>query len=353
MSKILGSLDRDVAKKIAEKYDPAKEAEVHRWIGNVLGRSLPDPKLDKALHDGTILCHLLNAIFPGTVSKIGTKNMPFSHRENISNYLESCKRLGMPLVDLFDTQDLYDSKNMVSVINHLYSLSVFSKTSSKFKGPYIGAAKGGSVRAKVSPNVSSSVTPSSTPAMRPMKMGNVGSRQSTKQYPASKNEDQVLGELDRDLAEKLAAKHDPEKEAAVRSWIETVLGDSFGSQSLEDALHSGVKVCELFNKLFPGSIQSINKKTMAFFQRENISQYLEACKKRGLPLVDLFDTQDLYDGKNMPSVVNHFYSLSSFARKNSTAYKGPHIGAKLADKNERDFTEEQMNRGKFIPRALY
>lgn len=132
-----------------------------------------------------------------------------------------------------------------------------------------------------------------------------------------------------------------------------MLGESFQNQSLHESLKSGETLCALFNKLFPGSIANINHKKMAFFQRENISVYLEACKSQGMSLVDLFDTQDLFDKKNMVSVINHFFSLSSFAQKNSASFKGPHIGARFSDKNEREFTEEQLQKGKFIPRALY
>jgi len=311
------------------------------------------------------LCNLINTLKPGSIKKINSNDMPFAHRENISNYIDACKKHGMNLVDLFDTQDLYDGKNMVSVINHFISLSGYAQGWG-YSGPSIAPSRtvrSGSASAPVksSSKADSSISQQSMGSYGVdtgkdgVKLGRNVVRDATQEAKYASNapaDEETLGSLDRDVKKKMMEKYDPEREKEVIAWIESVTGASLGG-SVESGLHSGIVLCNLMNRLFPGSISDaeINTKTMAFFQRENISVYLNACKKNGVNLVDLFDTQDLYDGKNIVSVINHFYSLSGFARLNSKKFKGPYIGVKMSTKNERDFSEEQLNAGKFMPSA--
>lgn len=361
----LGALDRDVKNKIAAKYDPAKEAEVQFWIEDILGEPFQEGFQD-SLKTGVRLCELLNRIAAGSVRKINTRDMPFAHRENISSYLDACKNKGMNLVDLFDTQDLYDGKNLVSVINHFYSLSGYAKGWG-FEGPFLAEREIRTVDKR--PAASSVVANKSGytgPTAQTMgsygvntgksgpKLATTGIRNVNEEAKfanvAPADEEDTLGALDRDVKNKIAAKYDPEREREVIEWIEAVTGRDLGG-SLADGLHDGKTVCEMINIIFPGTVTDISSKKMAFFQRENVSKYLEGCKSAGMNSVDLFDTQDLYDNKNIVNVINHFYSFSAFARAHSTNFSGPFIGVKLSDKNERQFTEEQMNAGRSMPTA--
>lgn len=43
--------------------------------------------------------------------------------ENIAKFLEGCERLGCPKHDLFQTIDLYESKNLGQVVDAIHSLS--------------------------------------------------------------------------------------------------------------------------------------------------------------------------------------------------------------------------------------
>ena len=70
------SLDRDIAQKLQEKYDPRMADEAKEWIEKTLGETLPDEDLMDTLHDGTILCQLLNAVHPGS-TKFKPSKMPF------------------------------------------------------------------------------------------------------------------------------------------------------------------------------------------------------------------------------------------------------------------------------------
>ena len=62
----------------------------------------------------------------------------------------------------------------------------------------------------------------------------------------------LLYGLDKELAEKAAAKYDPEMEAEARSWVEAVLGEKLEG-TFQEALKSGVVLCNLVNALVPGS----------------------------------------------------------------------------------------------------
>lgn len=72
-------------------------------------------------------------------------------------------------------------------------------------------------------------------------------------------------------------------------------------------------------------MRKINPPGVAFRELENITQFLLACKRLGMPELDLFDTQDLHDGGNIPSVLDTIYALGGIAQ-NLPEFPGPHIG---------------------------
>ena len=90
-----------------------------------------------------------------------------------------------------------------------------------------------------------------------------------------------------------------------RAWIEAVLGEPLGDETLHVILKSGVVLCNLINALKPGSIKNISTKKMPFMQMENISNYLAAVGPSGLgiPAFEAFMPIDLYEEQNMQAVV--------------------------------------------------
>jgi hypothetical protein len=60
-----------------------------------------------------------------------------------------------------------------------------------------------------------------------------------------------------------------------------------------------------------------------------------------------YRTVDLFEAKNMNQVVDGIHAVGRAAQKVSS-YAGPTIGAKLADKSERNFTEEQLRQSESI-----
>ncbi|KAJ2655596.1 Protein kinase of the Mitotic Exit Network [Coemansia sp. RSA 1200] len=107
--------------------------------------------------------------------------------------------------------------------------------------------------------------------------------------------EELLGQL---KAEQLSRNYD-----VAAKFIEAVLGLHVDASRLNEGLRDGVILCRLINALRPGAVKRINTKALPFTQMENISNFLAAAQKLGLDSADLFQTVDLYEGKNMPRVV--------------------------------------------------
>ncbi|KAF9355759.1 Calponin-3 [Mortierella sp. NVP85] len=115
-------IDREIAAKLAAKYDVGREIEAREWIEAVIEEQFPFKEFQPSLKDGVILCKLMNKLIPG-FTKIKPSKMPFVQMENIAKFLEGCERLGCPKHDLFQTIDLYENKNPGQVVDAIHSLS--------------------------------------------------------------------------------------------------------------------------------------------------------------------------------------------------------------------------------------
>lgn len=120
--------------------------------------------------------------------------------------------------------------------------------------------------------------------------------------------------MDRELAEKAAAKYDPKMEAEARKWIEAVTGTPLGEVSLQEALKSGITLCELANHIQPGCCKPPSKMAAPFKQMENIGNYLAACTKLGQRTHESFQTVALYEGQDMIAVLVQIHSLGRIAQ---------------------------------------
>lgn len=98
------------------------------------------------MKDGTILCHLINKIAPGSVKKIQERGTNFQLMENIQRYfscrkchdgpltlLAHCHRLcfryqtavkkyGVPQEEIFQTADLFERRNISQVTLSILAL---------------------------------------------------------------------------------------------------------------------------------------------------------------------------------------------------------------------------------------
>ena len=106
--------------------------------------------------------------------------------------------------------------------------------------------------------------------------------------------------LAKDCAMKSQAKFNLDEAEQCVGWIEEVLGcrleakmesqGDFGS-----LLMDGTLLCELMNVIAPDSVTKINKLKSPFKQRENIEQYLRACREFGLQEGGLFQVRGLLE----------------------------------------------------------
>ena len=82
---------------------------------------------------------------------------------------------------------------------------------------------------------------------------------------------------------------------------------------------------------------------------ENIELFTRACKDYGLTDAETFQTVDLWDGENLHQVCLCLHALGRKAQKNGL----PGFGPREADRNERQFTEEQLREGQKIISLQY
>uniref|UniRef100_H3A260 Calponin n=1 Tax=Latimeria chalumnae TaxID=7897 RepID=H3A260_LATCH len=144
----------------------------------------------------------------------------------------------------------------------------------------------------------------------------------------------------------LAQKYDTQKEELLRLWIEDVTGKRLGDNFME-GLKDGVVLCELINKLQPGSVRKINNSTQNWHQLENIGNFIKAIMAYGLKPTDIFESNDLFENCNHTQVQTTLIALASMAKT-----KGFHtkidFGVKYAEKQERRFQPEKLIEGRNI-----
>uniref|UniRef100_A0A0K8TLG6 Transgelin n=1 Tax=Tabanus bromius TaxID=304241 RepID=A0A0K8TLG6_TABBR len=146
----------------------------------------------------------------------------------------------------------------------------------------------------------------------------------------------------------VAGKRIPEEEQEAQRWIETVIGERFPEgRCYEDALRDGIILCKLMNRLSPGCIQKINTSGGDYKMMDNISQFQKACTKYGVADVDLFQSTDLWDRKNISLVTQTIFALGRASYKHPE-WRGPWLGPKPAEENRREFTEEQLRAGEAV-----
>ncbi|KAF9924187.1 hypothetical protein FBU30_005805 [Linnemannia zychae] len=111
-----------VGKRLREQQLQGRFKAAQDFIERTVGKPLPSSDLHESLKDGVILCRLANRLRPGTVEQISLKNLPFVKMENISNFLNAAKQLGVQSSDLFQTVDLYEGKDMNQVVSTILTL---------------------------------------------------------------------------------------------------------------------------------------------------------------------------------------------------------------------------------------
>lgn len=269
---------------------------------------------------------MAEGIKPGAVKRInraaeGIK--PFKERENITFFTDFAREVGVPDSSMFGTPDLYEAKDMHTVILCIYSLGgVVQVRCPEFKGPKLGNAIHADVKDSKKPSVKA--TQMGGYLTEHMPSVHTHARQLGVDMGADKPAD-VQG-LDADLKAKQAAKFDVGLEAEVCRWIEAVTGESKGSQTTHEWLKGGLVLCALANNVKPGVIKKPHVKPGASFQMENILFFQNAARALGVAESSMFGTPDLFEEKNMKSVIDAIYAFGGAIQKSCPEYNGPKLG---------------------------
>ncbi|NXV53006.1 CNN2 protein, partial [Uria aalge] len=144
----------------------------------------------------------------------------------------------------------------------------------------------------------------------------------------------------------LAQKYDPQKEAELRTWIESVTGQQIGPD-FQKGLKDGVILCELMNKLQPNAVRKINRSAQNWHQLENLSNFIKAMASYGMNPVDLFEANDLFESGNLTQVQVSLLALAGMA-KTKGMQSGVDIGVKYSEKQQRNFDEAKMKAGQCV-----
>ncbi|XP_040065904.1 muscle-specific protein 20 [Ixodes scapularis] len=158
--------------------------------------------------------------------------------------------------------------------------------------------------------------------------------------------------LSAQIASKIASKRDPELESQILDWIEEVLEARLPQGPYEEVLRDGVVLCKVMNALQPGIIPKINTTGGQFKKMENIVMFQNAAKQWGVPEIDVFQTVDLWEKRNIPQVSQCILALGRACYLHPE-YEGPCLGPKPAEVNKREFTELQLRAGEGIINLQY
>ncbi|KAH1027719.1 hypothetical protein HUJ05_001173 [Dendroctonus ponderosae] len=142
----------------------------------------------------------------------------------------------------------------------------------------------------------------------------------------------------------VAGKRDPEQEREAQAWIESVIGQRFPAVPYELALRDGIILCQLMNRLQPGIISKINVSGGDYKMMDNLSQFQNACVRYGVPDVDLFQTTDLWDQKNIALVTTTIFAIGRTCYKHPE-WRGPFLGPRPSEENKREFSEQKLRAG--------
>jgi hypothetical protein len=68
-------------------------------------------------------CRVVEKIAPDLKVRYKASKMPFVQMENINQFLQALIQMGVPDFERFMTVDLYEEKNMLAVLECIYSFS--------------------------------------------------------------------------------------------------------------------------------------------------------------------------------------------------------------------------------------
>ncbi|XP_075441280.1 transgelin [Ascaphus truei] len=138
--------------------------------------------------------------------------------------------------------------------------------------------------------------------------------------------------MSREVQSRIEKKYDDELEERLVQWIIAQCGSGVGRPEkgrigFQLWLKNGVILGKLVNSLHPAGSQPIRipepPPSMVFKQMEQVAQFLKAAEDYGVVKTDIFQTVDLYEGKDMAAVQRTIVAVGSIAvTKNDGHYQG-------------------------------
>ncbi|XP_075694919.1 transgelin [Rhinoderma darwinii] len=166
--------------------------------------------------------------------------------------------------------------------------------------------------------------------------------------------------MSRDVQSRIEKKYDEDLEARLVQWIKMQGGSEVGEPpepgryGFQQWLKNGVVLSKVINSLYPKGSHPVKipepPPSMVFKQMEQVAQFLKAAEDYGVVKTDIFQTVDLYEGKDLAAVQRTIIALGSIAvTKNDGQYQGdPSWFMKKAQEHKRDFTDDKLKQGKHV-----
>lgn len=135
---------KHVQNKIEKKYEPDLEERLVEWIIAQCGQDVGRPESGRVgfqswLKNGTVLSQLINSLYADDkkpIKKIQTTDKAFKQMEQVSEFLKAAESYGVNKTDIFQTVDLWESKDLAAVQRTLMALGSIAVT--KDDGYYRG-----------------------------------------------------------------------------------------------------------------------------------------------------------------------------------------------------------------------
>lgn len=313
-------LDADLAAKAAAKLDLGVLAQAAEYINSaVAGANVgTDAKSFAAsLQDGGVLKKLV-----GLKSKAG-KVSAFDARSQITEFLNAAKAEGANRAS-FTVVDLYESKNIASVVDTIMDLKRARGGSTAAKTVTVSSG-GGDMCAVCNKKVyanemqkaigkvfhqtcfkCSQCSASLSSATLLEDKGKPYCQRCHKKLAAPKagNREQKTGGLDADLKAKKDANFNVAAMADAANYVNSKTGSTLSTtdkQAFADGLRDGMVLAKLANTWDAGFKVPSKPNKMSFGQRAQIGEFLALLGKRNVPTT--FMTVDLFEDKDIGQVV--------------------------------------------------
>ncbi|XP_045642073.1 LOW QUALITY PROTEIN: calponin-3-like [Ursus americanus] len=149
-----------------------------------------------------------------------------------------------------------------------------------------------------------------------------------------------------EVKSRTASKHEHQAEEDLRNWTEEETGMSTGT-NFQLGLKDGIILCELINKLQPGSMKKVNESSLNWPQLENTGNFIKAIQPYGMKPHDIFEANDLFENGNVTQVQTMLVALAGLAKT-----KGFHTttdtGVKYDEKQTRRSDEGKLKAGQRV-----